>query len=47
MSNAELLHDKIKGSKLLVIEGARHPAYLDDPELWHKELVGFLGESYR
>jgi len=42
ISNAELLHKEIKGSKLLVIDGARHPAYLDNPALWHKELLAFL-----
>ena len=46
LSNAELLRKEIKASKLLFIEGARHPAYLDDPELWHRELVGFLEENY-
>ena len=46
MSNAQLLQSEIAGSKLLVIEGAKHPAYLDDPVLWHRELVGFLRENY-
>lgn len=46
MSNAVLLKKEIKGSRLLVIEGAKHPAYLDDPELWHRELIKFLDESF-
>jgi len=47
LSNAELLKKEIKGSRLLVIEGAKHPAYLDEPDLWHAELIKFLDESYR
>jgi abhydrolase domain-containing protein 14 len=47
MSNAKLLHSEIKGSKLLVIEDARHPAYLDNPKLWHEELLEFLKENFK
>ncbi len=47
LSNAEILNREVKGSRLLVIEGAKHPAYLDDPELWHRELVKFLDENYK
>lgn len=47
MSNAELLHREVKGSRLLVIDGAKHPAYLDEPELWHTELIKFMDENYR
>jgi abhydrolase domain-containing protein 14 len=47
LSNAELLHKEIKGSKLLVIEDARHPAYLDNPALWHQELLRFLKENFK
>lgn len=47
LSNAELLKSEVNGSKLLVIEGAKHPAYLDAPELWHAELIKFLDDSYR
>ncbi|MBI5190163.1 MAG: alpha/beta hydrolase [Nitrospirae bacterium] len=46
MSNAELLHKEVKDSKLLIIDGARHPAYLDNPELWHRELLAFMKENY-
>jgi abhydrolase domain-containing protein 14 len=46
MANAELLNREIKGSRLLVIEGARHPAYLDAPDQWHRELIGFLKENF-
>lgn len=44
--NGELLHREIKGSRLVVLEGARHPAYLDAPELWHNELINFLKENF-
>ncbi|MGA2193125.1 MAG: alpha/beta hydrolase [Nitrospirota bacterium] len=47
MSNAELLHREIKGARLLVIAGARHPAYLDNPQLWHTELLDFLKANYK
>jgi len=47
MSNAELLKKEVKGSKLLVIDGAKHPAYLDAPGLWHAELIKFLDENYK
>ena len=47
MSNAELLHAEIKGTRLLIIDGARHPAYLDNPGLWHTELLGFMGENFK
>jgi pimeloyl-ACP methyl ester carboxylesterase len=47
MSNAELLHTEIKGSKLLIIDGARHPAYLDNPGLWHTELLAFMDGNYK
>ena len=46
LTNAALLHSEIKGSELLIIEGARHPAYLDDPILWHKELLGFMERNF-
>lgn len=32
----------IPGSKVVMIEGATHPAYLDEPEKFHSLFMGFL-----
>jgi abhydrolase domain-containing protein 14 len=45
ISNAEFLNREIKGSKLLVIPKAKHPAYLDNPEMFHDALLEFLREN--
>jgi abhydrolase domain-containing protein 14 len=39
--NGVLLHESIPGSKLVVFEGAKHPCYLEQPELWHETLLNF------
>ncbi len=44
ISNAEFLNREITGSKLLVIPGGKHPAYLDNPEMFHDALLEFLRE---
>lgn len=40
-SNGVLLHESIPGSKLVFFAGAKHPCYLEQPELWHKTLLNF------
>lgn len=40
-ANGQLLHESIPGSTLVVFEGAKHPCYLEQPELWHKTLLNF------
>lgn len=40
-SNGMLLEEKIEGSKLVVFQGAKHPCYLEQPELWHQTLLNF------
>lgn len=40
-ANATLLHKTIPGSDLIVFQGAKHPCYLEQPELWHKSLLNF------
>ena len=40
-ANGQLLHESIPGSKLVVFKGAKHPCYLEQPELWHKTLLNF------
>lgn len=40
-ANGRLLKEKIEGSKLVVFQGATHPCYLEQPELWHQTLLNF------
>jgi abhydrolase domain-containing protein 14 len=40
-SNGTLLHESIPGSKLVIFAGAKHPCYLEQPQLWHKTLLNF------
>lgn len=42
LSEGELLNSKIEGSRIVVLEGARHPCYLDRPEAFHEALLRFL-----
>lgn len=42
IDNGRLLHEKISASSFFVIDGAPHPCYLDQPAIWHRELVSFL-----
>lgn len=44
--NAHTLDKEIPNSRLVIIEGAPHPAYLAQPELWHAELIKFMDENY-
>ena len=38
---AQVLADSFKDSKVLILPGASHPAYLDQPEAFHKALLEF------
>ena len=40
-ANGRLLNKEISGSELVVFDGAKHPCYLEQPELWHKTLLNF------
>jgi len=40
-ANGKLLHDRIDGSTLVVFQGAKHPCYLEQAELWNKTLLDF------
>ena len=42
LTNCEVLQSAILGSKKIIIEGAPHPCYLDNPDRWHTELLNFL-----
>lgn len=46
LENAYFLDREIRDSKLLVLEQAGHPCYLDQPERWHRELLGFLEDKF-
>ena len=43
LANSETLLNSIKGAKRLVLEGAPHPCYQDQPDAWHAALLEFLG----
>jgi pimeloyl-ACP methyl ester carboxylesterase len=42
LDNAHFLDRKIRDSRLVILENARHPCYLDQPDKWHEELINFL-----
>ncbi|HVS14135.1 MAG TPA: alpha/beta hydrolase [Thermoanaerobaculia bacterium] len=41
----ERLHSALRGSELIVLEGAGHPAYLEQPEAFHRGLLEFLSRA--
>ncbi len=42
LADCDLLHNSVAGSTKVIIEGAPHPCYLDDPDRWHAALLDFL-----
>ena len=40
-ANGRVLNEEISGSELIVFKGAKHPCYLEQPELWHNTLIAF------
>lgn len=42
LEHGQVMHRKIKNSSFYVIEGAGHPCYLDQPSVWHEQLLVFL-----
>jgi abhydrolase domain-containing protein 14 len=42
VSIGERMERKINGSRLIVLEGASHPCYLDRPDEFHQALLDFL-----
>ena len=42
LSNCDLLLSAIPAARKIIIEGAPHPCYLDNPDKWHTELIDFL-----
>ncbi|MDH3392786.1 MAG: alpha/beta hydrolase [Desulfobulbaceae bacterium] len=45
-ANGELLAREIGNCKLVVIDNAPHPCYLDQPDQWHEELINFLKSNF-
>ncbi|MEM9380098.1 MAG: alpha/beta fold hydrolase [Planctomycetota bacterium] len=45
VSEAHGMQSAIPGAELLLLEGARHPAYLDRTEVFHERLVRFVVEA--
>ncbi|MDA3972219.1 MAG: alpha/beta hydrolase [Desulfobulbaceae bacterium] len=46
LANANVLNSSIADSELVFIQGAAHPCYLDQPDIWHWELISFLKENF-
>jgi pimeloyl-ACP methyl ester carboxylesterase len=42
VENLNILADSLPDSRKVILEGAPHPCYLDSPDAWHRELLGFL-----
>ncbi len=42
IDNARFMKREIPESRLVVLENAGHPCYLDQPDVWHTELIRFL-----
>lgn len=38
------LHSMMPNSKLIICKNARHPCYLDTPDIFHKNLISFIKE---
>ena len=41
-ANGKLLKEQIDGSTLVTFQGAKHPCYMEQPELWHTTLLDFV-----
>lgn len=46
LANGHLLAERIPESSLVLMQGAPHPCYLDQPDIWHRELTSFLAEHF-
>jgi pimeloyl-ACP methyl ester carboxylesterase len=46
LAYARLLHERIPGAELRIFDNASHPCYLDQPDLWHQELLAFLHKHF-
>jgi abhydrolase domain-containing protein 14 len=41
-ANGTVLNKEVSGSQLVIFKGAKHPCYLEQPELWHNTLLNFV-----
>lgn len=46
LANGHLLAKHIPDASLVLVQGAPHPCYLDQPDIWHWELTSFLAEHF-
>ncbi len=46
LADGELLAQEINNAKLVVIDNASHPCYLDQPDRWHSELIDYLESHF-
>jgi pimeloyl-ACP methyl ester carboxylesterase len=44
VSDAHVMHEKIKGSKLEILEDVGHSPHLENPEVLADKIYNFLGE---
>lgn len=44
-SKASSLLSSIPGSQVVMVPGAGHPCYLDEPDMFHESLLSFLNED--
>ena len=44
-ANGRLLEERIPGATLVTFLGAKHPCYLEQPDLWHKTLLDFAATA--
>ncbi|MCF8104688.1 MAG: alpha/beta hydrolase [Desulfohalobiaceae bacterium] len=44
--NGRFLDREIPDSKLVILDGAPHPCYLEKADPWHKSLLSFLREKF-
>ena len=46
LANGQLLAKEINNARLVVIDKAPHPCYLDHSDQWHEELIDFLQSHF-
>ncbi len=46
VKNGHTLDSLIPDSNLVMVQGAPHPCYLDQPDIWHWELISFLKGNF-
>lgn len=46
ISNGHLLDKSLVDSHMVILDGAPHPCYLEQPDIWHWELTNFLAENF-